>query len=144
MRLLGTGGAVGIIDILFILFASVGLIVLAPSPVASDILLFPPGVWVLPGVPLRFPGVTGPEPKFKEIALCGSGVRVGVSMSLDDCLLGIITDFDFTILGDFDPSRLPFIALFCSLCEPFDLLLSALDFRPPILGRLLISGSAGS
>ena len=76
-----------------------------------------------------------------DIVFCGSGVREGVSRSFEEFLFGTRIDLVFAPLGDFESSRL---ACACGLpCLP-DLLLSALDFLPPILGRLLSSTSAFS
>lgn len=71
------------IDMRFMRLASVGLIVLAPKPVAMDILFEPPGVVVLPGVPLRLPGVIWPT---IDIVLRASGVLDGVSRSFEELL----------------------------------------------------------
>lgn len=99
--LLGTGGAFGNIDIRFILLASVGLIVLAPKPVAwpgmTDLLLSP--LAVAPGVTL-FPGVV-----CADVCFGGSGVLDGVSKSLEACLLGTTMDFTLAVLDSLAASR---------------------------------------
>lgn len=127
-------------DMRFIRLASVGLMVRAPRPVAIDILLEPPGVAVLPGVPLRFPGVVWPTVEV-ETVFCESGVREGVNKSLEETLLGTRTDLAFAALGELEPSLSTWA---CGLPCLRDKLLSALDFLPPILGRLLTSISPSS
>jgi len=88
-------------DMRLMRLASVGLMVRAPRPVAIDILLDPPGVAVLPGVPLRFPGVVWPT---TNAVFWRSGVREGVKRSFEETLLGTRTDFALTALGEFEPS----------------------------------------
>jgi hypothetical protein len=99
----------------------------------TDILrLLAPGVVVLPGVPVRL-GVFG---TWDEVGRAGSGVREGVRRSLVVRLLGTRKDFALIVLGlCFASSLLSFLRPM-SLSDKADLL-SALDFRPPTLGRLL-------
>ena len=99
IRFWGRGGAGGMIDMRFILRASVGLIVRAPSPVAcTDIRRFvPPGVTVLPGVVrpagVRL-GVLAPEEE-----RLWSGVREGVRRSFEG-RLGVSNDLTLLARGD--------------------------------------------
>lgn len=81
----GIGGALGMIDILFILRASVGLMVLAPRPVAcgaiTDILLLDNGEFV-PG-PVDLPGE---RPALIDAGLDRSGLAGEADkMSLSNC-----------------------------------------------------------
>lgn len=110
----GTGGALGMIDILFILRASVGLMVRAPRPVAcgaiTDILLLDDGEFV-PG-PVDLPGE---RPALIDAGLDRSGVAGEVDRSsLSNCGgaskdLALMSRFAVSSLGVliFAPSPLP-------------------------------------
>lgn len=110
----GIGGALGMIDILFILRASVGLMVRAPRPVAcgaiTDILLLDNGEFV-PG-PVDLPGE---RPALIDAGLDRSGLAGEADkMSLPNCGaasndLALMSRFAVSSLGVliFTPSPLP-------------------------------------
>ena len=135
---IGTGGAWGIIDSLFNLRASVGLIVLAPSPVAwwgiADALLFAEE----DGVPVRPPDRPGVLDGLVEDDLVGSGVLEGTKSSLLASLLAGWRDFAFKLLELVDSCRLP-----CRADGPFESF-SAVAFRAPMLGLLRGGGATFS
>ena len=124
-------------DILFNRRASVGLMVLAPNPVAMDCLRpFPPGVVVRPGVPLLLFGVVWIT---VEVFRGPSGVFDGVRRSLEERFMGASPGRALIVLGDLDPFRLLPPLLSKTPIDIIEPLLSALDFRPLVYVPLYMS-----
>lgn len=146
-------------DIRFMRRASVGLMVRAPSPVATfgiaDCLLFPApedGDVVLPGVPLLLLVLPCPRDALSEDRCEGSGVLDGVRKLFPESHFEFDMAFDAELLvfaknpGSSPPllSKAPFAVVSDCMLISF---CSLLDLRAPTLGRLredLFSDPSGS